>query len=37
VQLKGGALEPRAVKLFDAVRDAGSQGMYVLLHSAKLD
>ncbi len=35
VRMPDGKLEPRAVRLFDAVRAAGSQGVYVLLHSAK--
>jgi len=35
VRMPDGKIEPRAVKLFDAVRAAGSQGVYVLLHSAK--
>ena len=35
VRMPEGNMEARAVKLFDAVRAAGSQGVYVLLHSAK--
>ncbi|QDT53632.1 hypothetical protein Pan44_16550 [Caulifigura coniformis] len=35
VRMPDGKMEQRAVKLFDAVRAAGSQGVYVLLHSAK--
>jgi hypothetical protein len=35
VQLQNGAIEPRAAKLFEAVRTVGSQGLSVLLHSAK--
>jgi hypothetical protein len=35
VRLTDGKMETRAVKLFDSVRAAGSQGVYVLLHSAK--
>ncbi len=35
VRMPEGKMESRAVKLFDAVRGAGSQGVYVLLHSAK--
>jgi len=35
VRMPEGKIEPRAVKLFDAVRAAGSQGVYVLLHSSR--
>jgi Flp pilus assembly protein CpaB len=35
VRMPEGKLEARAVKLFDAVRAAGSQGVYVMLHSGK--
>jgi Flp pilus assembly protein CpaB len=35
VRLTDGRMEARAVKLFEAVRGAGSQGVSVLLHSAK--
>lgn len=35
VQLAAGKVEARAAKLFDAIRDSGSQGVYVLLHSAR--
>jgi hypothetical protein len=35
VRMPEGKMEPRAVKLFDAVRASGSQGVYVLLHSSK--
>jgi Flp pilus assembly protein CpaB len=34
-RLKNDEIEPRAAKLFEAVRAAGSQGVYVMLHSAK--
>ncbi len=36
-QLSNGVIEPRAARLFDAVRAAGSQGVYVMLHSAKAE
>jgi hypothetical protein len=36
-RLTNGEIEPRAAKLFDAVRAAGSQGVYVMLHSSKAD
>ena len=35
VRMPDGKMEPRAVKLFDAVRASGSQGVYVLLHSSR--
>lgn len=35
VRMPEGKMEVRAVKLFDAVRAAGSQGVYVLLHSSR--
>jgi Flp pilus assembly protein CpaB len=35
VRMPEGKMEPRAVKLFDAVRASGSQGVYVLLHSSR--
>jgi hypothetical protein len=35
VRMPDGKMESRAVKLFDSVRSAGSQGIYVLLHSSK--
>ena len=35
VRMPDGKTEARAVRLFDAVRAAGSQGVYVLLHSSK--
>ena len=34
VRMTDGKMESRAVRLFDAVRASGSQGVYVLLHSA---
>ena len=34
-RMPDGKMEPRAAKLFDAVRAAGSQGVYVLLHSSR--
>jgi Flp pilus assembly protein CpaB len=36
-RLTNGEIEPRAAKLFEAVRAAGSQGIYVMLHSAKTE
>jgi hypothetical protein len=35
--MKDSQPEPRAARLFEAVRASGSQGVYVLLHSAKLN
>jgi Flp pilus assembly protein CpaB len=35
VRMPDGKMEARAVKLFDAVRASGSQGVYVLLHSSR--
>ncbi|MBX3443007.1 MAG: hypothetical protein KF774_11435 [Planctomyces sp.] len=37
VRVQKDAVEPRAARLFDAVRASGSQGVYVLLHSAKMN
>jgi Flp pilus assembly protein CpaB len=34
-RMPDGKMEARAVKLFDAVRASGSQGVYVLLHSSR--
>jgi hypothetical protein len=37
VELQGDRLEPKAERLFEAIRLAGNQGVQVQLHSAKLD
>lgn len=37
VKFRDGRLEPKAERLFEAIRLAGNQGVHVQLHSAKLD